>query len=512
MLEGLCDYSLVTLGDLSLFIRVGLGLGLSLLAWRCARFTVLPILYPDDPQEYPYWIPVLGHLFSFFRNSNKLLARARVYCGNTREPFAINLAGGRIYVLTKASDVAEAYRNIETLSFNIFVQEMLKTAGSTPACVKTMYKPLLADKAGFPNPHSKPLATLARDMHIQQLYPGEHLDVLGRAFDRFFDDDLHGDTILRNYAYAQAAEDASVVLPLMAWCSDVFCRAGQDAYFGPLLEQIDPEMTEKFLIFDELSYQLQFQYPKWLSLKMQKAKDALVEDLMVYFDTPQGQRRGDAWFVKAMEDEMKALNLSTYDISVLMVTIYWGFLDAAYTLQDRELYRTLVEEIQPAFMNDQKTPDAQFLLKECTLLNAVWDETVRMSAFSASVRHITKDTKIGGKFLRKGSRLMIPYRQMHFDESIFGADAQAFRCDRFLKDKTLKRGSSWRPFGGGTTQCPGRFAAKQVVLSFTATLLKRFDVQIEGQQPFPEGQLGKPVLGIMASTSELRVRISPRET
>ena len=77
MLEGLRDYFLVTLGELSLFIRVGLGLGLSLLAWRCVRFTVLPILYPDDPQEYPYWIPVLGHLFSFFRNSNKLLARAR---------------------------------------------------------------------------------------------------------------------------------------------------------------------------------------------------------------------------------------------------------------------------------------------------------------------------------------------------------------------------------------------------------------------------------------------------
>ncbi|KAL8947491.1 MAG: hypothetical protein Q9183_007782, partial [Haloplaca sp. 2 TL-2023] len=257
-------------------------------------------------------------------------------------------------------------------------------------------------------------------------------------------------------------------------------------------------MTEKFLIFDELSYQLQFQYPKWLSLRMQKAKDALVEDLMVYFDTPQAQRRGDAWFVKAMEDEMKALNLSTYDISVLMVTIYWGintntrkaaFWMLAYILQDRQLYRTLVEEVQPAFLHDQKTPDAQYLLKECTILNAVWDETVRMSAFSASVRHITKDTKIGGKLLRKGSRLMIPYRQMHFDESIFGADAQTFRCDRFLKDKTLKRGSSWRPFGGGTTQCPGRFAAKQVVLSFTATLLKRFDVQIEGQQPFPEGQL-----------------------
>ena len=227
-------------------------------------------------------------------------------------------------MLTKASDVAEAYRNIRTLSFNVFVQEMLKTAGNSPFCVESMYKPLPADKAGFPNPNSKPLATLARDMHLQQLYPGKYLDKLGQDFDKWFDRHLHVDNILDQCVYARATEGKSIVMPLMVWCSDVFTRAGQEAYFGPLLEKIDPEMTWKFLEFDELSYQIQFQYPKWLSTKMHRAKEALVKDLMVYFETHQEQRHGDAWFVKAMEDEMRALKLSTYDMSVMMVTIYWG--------------------------------------------------------------------------------------------------------------------------------------------------------------------------------------------
>ena len=248
-----------------------------------------------------------------------------MYFGNTREPFAVNIGGSKLYVLTKASDVSDAYRNIRTLSFNVFVQEMLKTAGNTPFCVKEMYKPLPADKKGFPNPHRKPLATLARDMHLQQLYPGEYLDALGRDFDKWFDPHLHVDNMLRTCHFAQQSADGTVVLPLMVWCSDVFTRAGQQAYFGPLLEEIDPDMTWKFLEFDELSYQIQFQYPKWLSKKMTKAKDALVKDLMIYFDTPQEQRHGDAWFVKAMENEMRALNLSAYDMSVMMVTIYWGY-------------------------------------------------------------------------------------------------------------------------------------------------------------------------------------------
>ena len=98
-------------------------------------------------------------------------------------------------------------------------------------------------------------------MHLQQLYPGKYLDKLGQDFDKWFDRHLHVGNILGNCTYARATEGKSIVMPLMVWCSDVFTRAGQAAYFGPLLEKIDPEMTWKFLEFDELSYQIQFQYP-----------------------------------------------------------------------------------------------------------------------------------------------------------------------------------------------------------------------------------------------------------
>ena len=183
----------------------------------------------------------------------------------------------------------------------------------------------------------------------------------------------------------------------------------------------------------------------------------------------------------------------------------------AYILNDTQLYHTLIEEIEPSFKNDSKTPNAQYLLENCTCLNGAWDETIRMSAFSASVRHVTEDTVIGGKLLRKGNRLMIPYRQLHFDEAVFGSDIERFKPDRFIKDKNLTRGGSWRPYGGGTTQCPGRFAAKQVVISFVAALLKRFHVEIDGPQMVPEGQLGKPVLGLMESKGELHVRLTARK-
>ena len=62
---------------LSVTAKLGLGLGLLLLFWRLIRFSILPLFHPSDPQEYPYWLPGIGHLFSFFRDSDKLLARGR---------------------------------------------------------------------------------------------------------------------------------------------------------------------------------------------------------------------------------------------------------------------------------------------------------------------------------------------------------------------------------------------------------------------------------------------------
>lgn len=34
--------------------------GLLLVGWRLYRFTLSSILYPRDPKEYPYWVPVIG--------------------------------------------------------------------------------------------------------------------------------------------------------------------------------------------------------------------------------------------------------------------------------------------------------------------------------------------------------------------------------------------------------------------------------------------------------------------
>jgi hypothetical protein len=200
-----------------------------------------------------------------------------------------------------------------------------------------MYKPLSKDKPGFPNPHGKPLATLARQMHIHQLYPGDNLDFLEKQFLDWVEPRLTMDALKRECPYAvqsdlpAAKKDDGIVLPLMQWCSDYFTRAGQRAYFGPALDGIDPKLPQTFITFDELSWQVLYQYPDFLAGEMKSARNAIQRALKKYIQLPQETRQGDAWFTKAMENEMRALGISEDDIATMLVTIYWGYDPAFYS-------------------------------------------------------------------------------------------------------------------------------------------------------------------------------------
>ncbi|KAL8862408.1 MAG: hypothetical protein Q9178_001417 [Gyalolechia marmorata] len=495
LLKGAFDNSTISVPALLL---IGL-----LLSWRLWRFTITPWLHPDDPKELPYWIPILGHLLPFFNNSGVLLTKARRTLRNNREPFAITVGGSTIYVLTMPKDVAEAYRNTTSLSFDIFVQVMMRNLGSSAQSVKAMFSPMPTEKDGFPNPHEKPLGRLARELHTTQLYPGEHLSLLDDKFIESFGHQLDLEKMAET-DYAARDEKGGVTVPLLKWSSDVFTRAGQVAYFGDLLGVIDPNLTWTFLEFDDLSWQVLFQYPRIVSRRMHAARERLTVALEKYFSIPAEDRGEQAWFTHAMEHEMRTVGISTHDIATMMTTIYWGintntrkasFWMLAYLIENPQLLARIRRETEPAFKAGALSVD--YLKDSCPLLDDVWNETLRHSAYSASVRHVTEDTVIGGKTLRKGNRLMIPYRQLHFDEGVFGEDAQNFEPARFEKNPKLLRSASWRPFGGGITMCPGRYVAKESVAIFIAIALRRFNMEFVKGQVFPQGAEGTPVLGIM---------------
>ncbi|KAF2178172.1 cytochrome P450 [Zopfia rhizophila CBS 207.26] len=426
---------------------------------------------------------VVGHLKSFVANSQGLLTRARLYCGNTREPFAITMGNQKFYIITKPEDVSVVFRNSTTLTFEIFAQEILHDLGCSEPAIRGI-------------PRVKSPARLTREFHVHHLFPGNLLNDIGAEFVKYYEK-----TLSIEYLTSQTK------------------HVTRDAYFGKLLRKIQPDMAWILLEYDDLAWKVLFRYPPFLSRKMRAARDKVFKALEKYYASPADQRTDTVWFTLALEKEMRKVGVNDRDIAIMAMTIYWGvatnsrkgaFWFITYIIFNPDLMAIVHDEIAPAFMNAKV--DQDYIANKCPRFRGAWEENLRMTAFSSSVRYITEDTIIGKKILRKGHRIMMPYRQMHLDESVFGERVEEFNSERFVKDPGLRRYNM--AFGGGATQCPGRYLATQAIMVFVAMLIHRLQVTLDlPDQKFPDAEEAIPVLGIMdvkrSEDPSLRLQLRP---
>ena len=138
-------------------------------------------------------------------------------------------------------------------------------------------------------------------------------------------------------------------------------------------------------------------------------------------------------------------------------------------------------------------------LEASPILLATYHESLRFCVSAITIRDVAHPTTIGSKTLKPGSRVIIPYKQMLRDPEVFGKDAESFRPARFLENKDLARSPSFRPFGGGTTYCPGRFLARKEVMLFVGLVLGRFEVGKGEGVVVPRLEEKRPCLGVLSA-------------
>lgn len=147
----------------------------------------------------------------------------------------------------------------------------------------------------------------------------------------------------------------------------------------------------------------------------------------------------------------------------------------SYIIFDPTLHAAVLAEIEPAKASGLEGLDKR--LEKCPRLVAVYEEVLRINTSSVTVRDVITNTKLGKVTLKKGSKVFAPTRQLHFDPLVFGNNVDQFDPERLLKNKKLTKSDSYRPFGGGTTHCPGRWLAMKEILLCVALVLTRFDVK-----------------------------------
>ena len=118
------------------------------------------------------------------------------------------------------------------------------------------------------------------------------------------------------------------------------------------------------------------------------------------------------------------------------------------------------------------------LLENPPLLDAAFNVTLCVTSMNFSARNIEDPMQVvvGSKTVQADGMIMIPDRQLHVDENIFGPDTKSFNADRFLKNKDPSRGPSFKPFGGGSTYCSGRLIAEREVLAYISLVVHLYDL------------------------------------
>lgn len=160
------------------------------------------------------------------------------------------------------------------------------------------------------------------------------------------------------------------------------------------------------------------------------------------------------------------------------------------------MLQVIRKEVSPSIIDNKI--DLKRLLDRSSTLDAAFNETLRVTSVNSSARNIEAPVVIGDKTLTTDGKIMMPYRQLHLQENVFGPDTKIFNHKRFLEKPELSRSPSFKPFGGGSTYCSGRFLAKREVMALVALALHRYDFTRENpDQIFPRMDETKPTLGIM---------------
>ena len=158
------------------------------------------------------------------------------------------------------------------------------------------------------------------------------------------------------------------------------------------------------------------------------------------------------------------------------------------------------------------------------LLLSTWNELLRLYARGASSRLVLEDTWLDNRYLlRKNMVVQMPTAVMHTDPKVWGPDAHVFNARRFMKSDDSnnsgkssagRSGAAYRPFGGGSALCPGRHFVTMEVMTLTAWLVLRFDMEpLEngGKWVVPEQKQESLATNVFPPGEDVRVRIVERK-
>ena len=233
----------------------------------------------------------------------------------------------KLYALTSPEDVAIAYRNNTTLSWDAYLHDLLSAFGLDSTALRMVWHKPSPGDASFVtpnpiNPRQRSLIHLTEDVYKKQLLPGEKLDVLGGSFLQRLERALHWDRLSGPYVQLSTLQRKHV--SLKGLCRSLVVDAITRSMWGDLLHEIEPSTTQCMLDFNDDAWMVIFHYPQIMAPKMNSARRKLMNALEVYIHRPKEQRVGEAWAIATVVAAQEITGIDDQNRAAMLLMIYWA--------------------------------------------------------------------------------------------------------------------------------------------------------------------------------------------
>lgn len=235
----------------------------------------------------------------------------------------MTVAGQTIYIATSAKDINDVWRNFTSISIDPIAQDMYQWGGISPKSRKVLFIPRTWDHEGFGDSKVMIPNRMVNELHHQQLHPGSRLEELVTkkmmpvVFEQLnFRREKEVTVIKRS--------EKSITISLLQLCIETFVRGETEAFFGPKILELRPNLPQSFMDWEYTNWKLLFQLPAIFSADMLKARDELGDAFAMYFKLLPKNRPGATYFVTALQDLLREIGFNEEDMGKFMLFHYWA--------------------------------------------------------------------------------------------------------------------------------------------------------------------------------------------
>lgn len=204
----------------------------------------------------------------------------------------------KLYVLTSPDDVAMIYRNNSTLSWDAMLNDLLVSFGIDPSLIPRLWQPITTTAPSeevYGTAKIKPRLSIIHstlDLYKKQLLPGPKLDTFSDKLLRSINKSICWERMSMRYGAGPSGQTEGI--SLKSFCDEVLVDAITRTLFGDRIYEMESDLIQSLLDFNDDAWMLVFKYPQSSGSKLNKARDKIIKGLSKYVQAPEELRFGQA--------------------------------------------------------------------------------------------------------------------------------------------------------------------------------------------------------------------------